>query len=96
MCFQIKKRYSDFASLVESLKFAGMDLPLPPKKLLGNMEREFIAERQKGLQRLMDTILAHPLLSASEIVKKFLDANNYTLNVSGKLCSSVNYRTVVH
>ncbi|XP_039263088.2 PX domain-containing protein kinase-like protein isoform X1 [Styela clava] len=77
----IRKRYSDFATLVETLKISGMDLPLPPKKLIGNMEREFIAERQRGLQRLLETILANPMLAASEIVKKFLDANSYTTNI---------------
>lgn len=85
----IRKRYSDFASLVESLKISGIDLPLPPKKLIGNMEREFIAERQRGLQHLIDTILSHPLLTASEIVKKFLDINNYTLNINESALQNV-------
>ena len=46
----VTKRYSDFVSLDTSLKIAGIELPLPPKKVFGNMEREFIAERQNGLQ----------------------------------------------
>ena len=41
------------------------------------MSREFIAERQVGLQQMMETILSHPMLASSEIVKKFLDENNY-------------------
>ena len=48
----VAKRYSDFVSLDTSLKIAGIELPLPPKKVFGNMEREFIAERQNGLQVL--------------------------------------------
>ena len=46
----VTKRYSDFVSLDAALKPSGIELPLPPKKVFGNMEREFIAERQIGLQ----------------------------------------------
>uniref|UniRef100_A0A8C9T1A4 PX domain containing serine/threonine kinase n=1 Tax=Scleropages formosus TaxID=113540 RepID=A0A8C9T1A4_SCLFO len=59
---------------------SGINLPLPPKKLIGNMDREFIAERQKGLQAYLNFITLHHLLSSSELVKKFLDTNNYSAN----------------
>uniref|UniRef100_A0A8C9ZNG4 PX domain containing serine/threonine kinase n=1 Tax=Sander lucioperca TaxID=283035 RepID=A0A8C9ZNG4_SANLU len=59
---------------------SGVGLPLPPKKLIGNMDREFIAERQRGLQAFLDSITQHPLLSCSLTVKKFLDPNNYSAN----------------
>uniref|UniRef100_A0A3Q1CCD9 PX domain containing serine/threonine kinase n=1 Tax=Amphiprion ocellaris TaxID=80972 RepID=A0A3Q1CCD9_AMPOC len=58
----------------------GISLPLPPKKLIGNMDREFIAERQRGLQTYLDSITQHPLLCSSLTVKKFLDPNNYSAN----------------
>ncbi|KAF3856743.1 hypothetical protein F7725_017466 [Dissostichus mawsoni] len=58
----------------------GISLPLPPKKLIGNMDREFIAERQRGLQAFLDSITQHPMLSCSLTVKKFLDPNNYSAN----------------
>ena len=32
------------------IKVSGIDLPLPPKKVFGNMDAAFIAERQQGLQ----------------------------------------------
>uniref|UniRef100_A0A671XW66 PX domain containing serine/threonine kinase n=1 Tax=Sparus aurata TaxID=8175 RepID=A0A671XW66_SPAAU len=63
-----------------SLQVCGITLPLPPKKLIGNMDREFIAERQRGLQTYLDSITQHPLLSSSLYVKKFLDPNNYSAN----------------
>lgn len=47
------------------------------------MDREFIAERQKGLQAFLDTVTQHPLLSTSLTVKKFLDPNNYSANYTG-------------
>uniref|UniRef100_A0A7N8YQ76 PX domain containing serine/threonine kinase n=1 Tax=Mastacembelus armatus TaxID=205130 RepID=A0A7N8YQ76_9TELE len=63
-----------------SWQVCGITLPLPPKKLIGNMDREFIAERQRGLQAYLDTITQQPLLSSSLPVKKFLDPNNYSAN----------------
>uniref|UniRef100_A0A8C4JSJ8 PX domain containing serine/threonine kinase like n=1 Tax=Dromaius novaehollandiae TaxID=8790 RepID=A0A8C4JSJ8_DRONO len=66
-----------FSSL---FKISTLSLPLPPKKLIGNMEREFIAERQKGLQTYLDVITTHHILSNCELVKKFLDPNSYSVN----------------
>ncbi|XP_067271708.1 PX domain-containing protein kinase-like protein isoform X2 [Pseudorasbora parva] len=74
------RRYSDFDMLNNSLLISGLNLPLPPKKLLGNMDREFIAERQKGLQAYLNHITRHHVLSSCELVKKFLDTNNYAAN----------------
>ncbi|XP_016414762.1 PX domain-containing protein kinase-like protein isoform X2 [Sinocyclocheilus rhinocerous] len=74
------RRYSDFDMLNNSLLISGLNLPLPPKKLLGNMDREFIAERQKGLQAYLNYITRHHILSSCELVKKFLDTNNYSVN----------------
>uniref|UniRef100_A0A4W5L3V8 PX domain-containing protein n=1 Tax=Hucho hucho TaxID=62062 RepID=A0A4W5L3V8_9TELE len=62
---------------------SGVSLPLPPKKLLGNMDREFIAERQRGLQVYLDFITQHHILATCQLVKKFLDANNYSANYTG-------------
>ncbi|KAA0711991.1 PX domain-containing protein kinase-like protein [Triplophysa tibetana] len=74
------RRYSDFDMLNNSLLISGLNLPLPPKKLLGNMDREFIAERQKGLQAYLNYITHNHILSSCELVKKFLDTNNYSAN----------------
>ncbi|XP_038551566.1 PX domain-containing protein kinase-like protein isoform X1 [Micropterus salmoides] len=78
--WQVIRRYSDFDVLNASLMVCGISLPLPPKKLIGNMDREFIAERQRGLQAYLDSITQHPMLSSSLTVKKFLDPNNYSAN----------------
>ncbi|XP_044515443.1 PX domain-containing protein kinase-like protein isoform X5 [Gracilinanus agilis] len=76
----IVRRYSDFDLLNSSLQISGLSLPLPPKKLIGNMDREFIAERQKGLQNYLNVITTNHILSNCELVKKFLDPNNYSAN----------------
>ncbi|XP_043934736.1 PX domain-containing protein kinase-like protein isoform X4 [Protopterus annectens] len=78
--WQIIRRYSDFDVLNNNLLISGLTLPLPPKKLIGNMDREFIAERQKGLQNYLNVITTHPMLSNCELVKKFLDPNSYSVN----------------
>lgn len=65
-------------------QIAGLSLPLPPKKLIGNMDREFIAERQRGLQNYLNVIMANHVLSNCELLKKFLDPNNYSANYTGK------------
>ena len=46
----IRKRYSDFVTLDTELHISNIELVLPPKKVFGNMGREFVAERQSGLQ----------------------------------------------
>lgn len=48
--WNVSRRYRDFAALHVVLQQANIDLPLPPKKLIGNMQPSFIAERQIGLQ----------------------------------------------
>jgi len=46
----VTKRYSDFAALDTVLKSYGMDFSLPPKKVFGKMDSDFIEQRQHGLQ----------------------------------------------
>ncbi|XP_061584323.1 PX domain-containing protein kinase-like protein [Cololabis saira] len=78
--WQVVRRYSDFDVLNSSLMVCGITLPLPPKKLIGNMGRDFIAERQRGLQSYLDHITQHALLSTCLAVRRFLDPENYSCN----------------
>ncbi|XP_072438502.1 PX domain-containing protein kinase-like protein isoform X1 [Chiloscyllium punctatum] len=78
--WQVIRRYSDFDVLNASLQISGLILPLPPKKLIGNMDPEFIAERQEGLQNYLNFITTQHMLSNCELVKKFLDPTNYSSN----------------
>ncbi|KAI0234426.1 PX domain-containing protein kinase-like protein [Lamellibrachia satsuma] len=79
--WSLQKRFSDFTTLDAHLSISGVELPLPPKKMFGNMDREFIAERQQGLQQYMDAILKTHLLASNLHVKKFLDEENYKSNL---------------
>lgn len=48
--WRISRRYNDFVQLNATLSISGIDLALPPKKIIGNMEPDFIAQRQVALQ----------------------------------------------
>lgn len=76
--WHIYKRYNDFVNLHHALQSAAISLPLPPKKLIGNFDREFIAERQAGLQLYLNYILMNPILASSLPLKRFLDPENYS------------------
>ncbi|VVD01061.1 unnamed protein product [Leptidea sinapis] len=79
--WSVSRRYSDFAALHNCLQQANIDLPLPPKKLLGNMQPSFVAERQIALQRYIDEVLRHHILSLSLPVRCFLDPSNYSMDI---------------
>nr|XP_027237297.1 PX domain-containing protein kinase-like protein isoform X2 [Penaeus vannamei] len=77
----VSHRYSDFAQLQSTLKVGSMVLPqLPPKKVFGNTDRDFINERKVALQKYLDNILSNELLASSLPVKKFLDPKSYSRN----------------
>ncbi|KAL4226568.1 hypothetical protein ACF0H5_014553 [Mactra antiquata] len=76
----LKKRYTDFASLDNDLKLSNITLPLPPKKVFGNFDRDFVAERQLGLQNFITELLSKSVLANSLPVKRFLDPDNYSVN----------------
>ncbi|KAL3852603.1 hypothetical protein ACJMK2_016222 [Sinanodonta woodiana] len=78
--WQLRKRYTDFVSLDAELKIANIELPLPAKRVFGNFNRDFVAERKKGLQNYMNALLSKPILYNSLPVKQFLDPVNYSLN----------------
>lgn len=77
----VSRRYSDFVVLDAGLVISGIALPLPPKKMFGNKDREFIAARQQGLQNYLNTILAHNMLASCILVKEFLDPDSYSQNL---------------
>ncbi|CAH2264127.1 jg10298 [Pararge aegeria aegeria] len=78
----VSRRYRDFAALNVSLQHANIDLPIPPKKLIGNMQPSFVAERQIALQNYINEVLKHQVLVLSLPVRSFLDPNNYPLTIA--------------
>ncbi|XP_016839498.1 PX domain-containing protein kinase-like protein isoform X1 [Nasonia vitripennis] len=76
--WRVCRRYNDFVQLHAVLSTSGINLPLPPKRIIGNMEPDFIAQRQVALQNYLNVVLMNPILASSLPMKKFLDPENYT------------------
>lgn len=87
--WNVSRRYRDFAALHSSLQQANIDLPLPPKKLIGNMQPSFIAERQIALQNYINEVLKHETLALSLQVRSFLDPTNYSLEIADQALQTV-------
>jgi PX domain-containing protein kinase-like protein len=75
--WRVYKRYNDFYKLHNYLQTSGISLQLPPKKLIGNMDPEFITERQQGLQKYLNSVLMNPILVSSLPARSFVDPANY-------------------
>ncbi|XP_037827498.1 PX domain-containing protein kinase-like protein [Lucilia sericata] len=75
--WRILRRYNDFAELHKCLSISGLELPLPGKRLFGNMRPEFIAERRQALQIYINTVLMNPILASSLPAKRFVDPDSY-------------------
>lgn len=83
--WRVSRRYNEFVQLNCTLSISGLDLSLPPKKIIGNMGVEFIAQRQIELQNYLKTVLMNPILASSLPMKRFLDPNNYTAPLHGEI-----------
>lgn len=70
-------RYNDFVSLHKCLEISGIELPLPGKKLIGNMQPEFIAQRRTELQEYINIVLMNCILASSFAAKRFVDPETY-------------------
>lgn len=76
--WKILRRYNDFVELNKCLRPSGILLPLPGKKVIGNMRPDFIAERRLALQKYINTVLMNPILASSLPAKKFIDPDSYS------------------
>lgn len=85
----ISRRYRDFAALHVGLQQANIDLPIPPKKLIGNMQPSFVAERQVALQTYINEVLKNHVLALSLQVRSFLDPNNYSLSIAEQALQTI-------
>lgn len=82
-CWRLQRRYNDFDELHKSLAVSGIQLPLPEKKLFGNMHPDFIAKRHLALQEYINAVLMNPILASSLPAKKFVDPETYNQSFLG-------------
>ncbi|GAB0093622.1 PX domain-containing protein kinase-like protein [Sergentomyia squamirostris] len=76
--WRLLRRYNDFVHLDKCLQISGIELPLPGKKIIGNMHPEFIAQRRLALQEYINHVLMNPILASSLPTKKFVDPDSYS------------------
>ncbi|XP_002032841.2 PX domain-containing protein kinase-like protein isoform X1 [Drosophila sechellia] len=74
----VLRRYNDFDRLDKSLRVSGIELPLPRKRIFGNMRPDFIAERKQALQEYINAVLMNPILASSLPAKRFVDPESYS------------------
>jgi len=80
----VSRRYSDFRWLHKRLLllFPGTVVPpLPPKRLWGNTDQEFIDERRAALEHYINHVSKHPLLTKCFEVTTMLDASTEGLHL---------------
>lgn len=83
--WHVSKRYNDFFALHNAVVVpAGVQLVLPKKRLLGNMDHQFIAERRTALESYLKGLLMNPILASSLGVRRFLDPETYALSLQVK------------
>lgn len=70
--WRVSRRYNDFVQLNATLSISGFDLPLPSKRIIGNMEPDFIAQRQIALQVHHYNIICLFTYSIRVINKRYL------------------------
>ena len=77
--FKVRKRYSDFEWLRNSLSIQYVGCVIPPlcKKNYGDRFTEaLVLKRKRLLQKFMEGILVHPLMRDSQILYDFISINN--------------------
>ncbi|TRY75081.1 hypothetical protein TCAL_10804 [Tigriopus californicus] len=84
LSWTVRRRYSDFRNLKAVIQeSSGLDFSFPAKKITGNLNEDFVASRQSGLQGFLDQVLAHPYLRTSTALKRFLDDVSWRDNFQG-------------
>ncbi|KAF7721688.1 Sorting nexin mvp1 [Apophysomyces ossiformis] len=70
----VLRRFSDFYWLWEILllRYPYRMIPNVPAKRLGGRDDAFLERRRKALARFINSVVAHPVVGADEIVRQFL------------------------
>jgi hypothetical protein len=86
------RRFSDFEWLHRRLStvYPAAMIPLfPAKRLVGNTDESFVAERQAALEAYLSRVAVHPALSQSVDLLVFLDATDAGLEAAKQLIEAV-------
>ena len=53
--------------------------------MFGNTDKQFLNERQQGLQLYLNLVVKDPFIAASLALKKFLDPTTYSQDYHGQI-----------
>ncbi|CCO31857.1 Sorting nexin-1 OS=Pongo abelii GN=SNX1 PE=2 SV=1 [Rhizoctonia solani AG-1 IB] len=80
----VLRRYSDFLWLFETLSFNKPGVfvpPVPEKQGFGRFQGAFVEQRRSALNNCIQKIANHPLLSADDDFKFFIESDSFALDV---------------
>jgi sorting nexin-1/2 len=83
--FSVLRRYSDFLWLYETLSMNNPGVvvpPVPDKSPFGRFDENFIQQRRSALEKCIQKIANHPVLSKDPDLKFFLESDTFALDVS--------------
>lgn len=82
--FSVLRRYSDFLWLYETLQINNPGVvvpPVPEKNTFGRFDDTFVRQRRLGLEKCIQKIANHPVLSKDTDLKFFLESDTFSLDV---------------
>jgi sorting nexin-1/2 len=82
--FSVLRRYSDFVWLYHALCFNNPGVvvpPVPEKSSFGRFEDQFVRQRRLGLEKCIQKMANHPVLSKDTDLRLFLESDNFALEV---------------
>lgn len=94
----VRRRYSDFVWLRNWLikqndAFSRTEMPkLPPKKIVGNNDPEFVQKRMHGLQKFMRKVIEHNVFLSDKALHLFLQSGMNVKEIEHYLTVGTNSR----
>ncbi|KAH6915925.1 protein transporter [Coprinopsis sp. MPI-PUGE-AT-0042] len=82
--FSVLRRYSDFVWLYHTLCFNNPGVvvpPVPEKSSFGRFEDQFVRQRRLGLEKCIQKMANHPVLSKDTDLRLFLESDNFSLEM---------------
>ncbi|PPR08142.1 hypothetical protein CVT24_012356 [Panaeolus cyanescens] len=82
--FSVLRRYSDFLWLYETLSNNNPGVvvpPVPEKNTFGRFDDQFVKQRRLALEKCIQKIANHPVLSKDPDLKLFLESDTFSLDI---------------
>ncbi|KAF5361888.1 hypothetical protein D9756_002350 [Leucocoprinus leucothites] len=93
--FSVLRRYSDFLWLYDTLQMNNPGVvvpPVPEKNTFGRFDDTFVRQRRLGLEKCIQKIANHPVLSKDTDLKFFLESDTFSLDMKHRKAESAHER----